>query len=226
MNRSLTVVAALVIIASGLAIATASYGQSQPKPPPPFVRPPDDEYLRQIADARVREEQLLAEFAVSDRDPRSLPRLEVQAWNRGVGSLTEAIASADLIFVGTAEKAQFSKNPSGGLPVASVTIQTTQVLKGSASPAVVLVQLGGPVPQPNDTVALAQLDTGAVVLAGDEVVIFGTKQTDGSVHALPAAGIYFVTAGSITPGHHNRFGSNLSGMSLPEFLTIVREQLR
>lgn len=221
------ILAAVLIIGSGSVFAVTSYGQATPKPPPPFVRPPEDEYLRQIAAARQREEQLLLDFAASGRDPRSLPRLNIEAYYPGMKSLADAVGAADLIFVGTAQGVQFAKNPSGGLPIASVTIQPREVVKGrGANPVVTLVQLGGPIPQPNNTIALAQLDTDELVLSGDELVLFAQRQADGSLRAVPGSGIYIVANGRIRVRQHHPLELAVSGLSLPEFLNRVRAEIR
>ncbi len=109
----------------------------------------------------------------SGKNPRTLPKLEVEGISNPARSLEDAVHRADDVLVGVVTATTFA-SVHEGLPIATSTVQLTSSLKSSKpapAPQVVVLQRGGPVPSASGG-ALAYLETDeALLLPGDRVVL-------------------------------------------------------
>lgn len=209
--------AALALFAVSTATAQPTAAPTQKPPIPPGIPPQQADQA--AAAARARELAYLQEFNVQGRDPRSLPRRNIDAVGDLPTSLQAAARRADLIIRGSVAKTTYAPDPGGGLPIAtsSVTVSTTLKQAGPTADTVLVVQAGGPVPVIGGG-ALAQLDIDELVLPGDEVFLLLVKREDlGAYKTIPGAGVFFVRAGAVSAEEHNLFGRSVNGQSASAF---------
>lgn len=217
---------AVSLVSVGL-MALAAPLADAPKPtPPPGHSIQEAQAI--IEASRARNAQFLKDFVASRRDPRSLPRLSMEATGDVPPSLDAAVHAAQLVARASVIHTTFTSGRDG-FPLTTSTLRLTEVLKAPNAPSVgaeiQVLQVGGPVPQPKPMDGgLAQLTTDEVLLTGDEVIILANFRSDlGVFQPLSAAGIYFNQNGRIVPEESNRFGSTVAGASPSVVLARMRQ---
>lgn len=217
--------ASLVVV--GLAALAGPLAADPPKPtPPPGHSIQEAQAI--IETSRVRNQQYLRDFVASGRDPRSLPRLTLEATGDVPSSLAEAVHGAQLVARGSVVRTTFTSGRDG-FPLTTSTLRLVEVLKApvaqSAGMEIQILQIGGPVPQPKPVDGgLAQLATDELLLSGDDVIILANFRPDlGVFQPISGAGIYFNRNGRIIPEELNRFGGTLAGASPLTVLTAMRQ---
>jgi hypothetical protein len=127
-----------------------------------------------------------------------------------------------VIVRGIVERTTFEVNPSGGLPIATSTVRVLSVQKGVVETNVIVVrQSGGPMAQEVDG-ALAQLDTGELILPGDDVVLL-LRRGDRGYSPEPATGVYFVRDGRTYAQALNPFGNELAGQPVVTLIDTIQQ---
>ena len=217
---------AVSLVAIGLMALAAPFADP-PKPTPGPARP-IQEAQAIIEASNARHVQFLKDFVASRRDPRSLPRLSIEATGDVPRSLEAAVPAAQLVARASVIHTAFTSGRDG-FPVTTSTLRLTEVVKApgaqSVGAEIRVLQVGGPVPQPKPMDAgLAQLIIDELLLTGDDVIILANFRADlGVFQPLSAAGIYFIQNGRIVPEESNRFGSTVAGASPSLLLAKMRQ---
>src|ERR1700737_3747502 len=149
----------LVGMSLGLFVAAAAATNTSKAGSNPEAGLSDQQRQAIHAAAHARNAKYLDEFVSSGRDPRSLPVIQVGSFGPAPpATLGAAVSSSDLVVRARVRKVTFANSPSGGMPLATATIDVIRTVKGPTAAVVQVRQLGGPVWQA-DGGALAQLDT-------------------------------------------------------------------
>lgn len=209
----LGVVAAIaaVLLFGGIGLAAAG-----------ILRPSDSVMEEIVEEAGVRNASYLAEFIRGGGSIRDLPIIEIESYALAPASAEEAMAAAASVVRGTVRKVSFALNASGGLPIATSVIGVTDVAKGGMPASITVMQVGGPVAQPEGG-ALAQLDNDPLVAAGEEVILLLTEpDAMGIFHTLPGAGVSFIRGNVVEATEANRFAADVDGRSPEAVLAMLR----
>lgn len=212
----------LVMVWGGLLLSTiGATGHASAKPGPNAgARLADAELEALVAAVHVRNDEYLRRFVASGRDPRSLAVVEQHTWagpTGGTPTLDAATAKAEIILHGRVREVTFTPSPTGGLPRSSATVDVKRTVKGQVASPLIVTQLGGPQPTESGGV-LVRLDTTPLILGGDEVVLMLLRLANGSLVAVPGAGVYQIRNGHAEADHSSAFGSSLTGLTLDELL--------
>lgn len=221
--------AALIAIAAALVAAAtftvvAATGDVGPKfPRNPWANKSDAERQADVDAAHERNDDYLRGFVASGRDPRDLPVLWIPSYAAPLPSLRSSVAAADVILRGVVADTAFEVNPSGGMPIALSAVRVSTVAKGTASPEmIVLRQSGGPVAQEIDG-ALVQLDTGELILPGDDVVLFLQRVDDAQFRAQAGTGVYFIRSGLTYPEAANPFADEVAYRKVTDVIALIQQ---
>lgn len=224
-QHSLTLVTVGIAVVAAIVLTAAVSGAIGARPHSDPLAGLSDAQRQQLVDrAHQLESEWARDFLASGKDLRSLPPVMIEAWAAPETSLGEATAKADIVVHGQVERTEFVLSTDGALPTARSTVRILETGKGNTTAATLtLEQVGGPVLWANGGEGgLAYLDTDELVLGGDEVVLWLTRE-GGGYQAIPGRGVYFVREGRVVPARSNQFGIDLAGLTAMEVLARVRE---
>ena len=165
--------------------------------------------------AHARNSQFLHDFVAGGGDPRSLPVVLVESYGAPPLTLADALAESDAVVQGTVRGVTFADNPSGGMPLATATVDVTRKFKGAIGSVITVRQLGGPVAQGTGG-ALAEIDTDRLLLPGDEAILMLRIGTSGNFNTLPGAGVNLIKNGRVEAEAANPFGLLFTGRTVDE----------
>lgn len=210
----------LVLVAASLLGGNSVLGSSGNKVPNnPEAGLSDSQRQALHNAAHARNSQFLREFVSGGRDPHSLPAIRVETYAAPPLTLASALSAADTIVQGRVRTVTFVDNPSGGMPIATATVDVTRNIKGSTSAVITVQQLGGPVAH-GSSGALAEFDTDQLLLPGDEAILM-LKAVGEVFHPLPGAGVNLIENGQVEAEASNPFGALFTGRSVDDVLTYV-----
>ena len=160
---------------------------------------------------------------VTKLDLHSLPRGEVPAeYAAGQPSLRNAVASADLIVVGSVTG--FRPNLLSGT---LTTFSVDQTLKGSRVSTVVVTQAGGLEPTEDLTgVVIAEGGNGGMLLPGDRAVPLLEKDKNGTFYIQSVSGWYQVVGGLVRSNPGNAWRASIDGQTEGAFVQQVQAALQ
>lgn len=173
--------------------------------------------------AHDRNSQYLKDFVARRSDPHSLSVVMVESYAAVSGTVSEVVAASDLVIEGRVTNVEFAINPSGGLPLATATVEVVRNVRGAApSTTVTVYQLGGPVANGTGG-ALAELDADPLILPGDHVVLLLVAEKNGSgFRTVPGPGVMTVASdGSVTVHGEDPFAAQLNGESLDVVVRLL-----
>jgi hypothetical protein len=212
MNKSVRSTAVVVLASGALVAGVANLvlagqgGGEDPKASHSPVGDPDsalpDDVRRaknweQIQEQAKKNDEVVAAWNQSGKDPRSLSRAHIQASAVvAPNSLKEAVGYAEDVVHARVVKQEFL--PGG---YSKATLQVIGRAGVAGSDTVDVYQSGGPVPTPDGGVVLSEAEWDPVLLMGDEVVVFLWKSKSADLGPLVLPGMSFrVTDGSISGG--------------------------
>ncbi|HEV2415528.1 MAG TPA: hypothetical protein VGX27_12020 [Candidatus Dormibacteraeota bacterium] len=205
----------VVLSASVLGADTRLLGSSSSKGAPDPEAGLSDSQRQAMHDAaHARNSRYLKEFVAAGRDPHSLPIVRVETYEAAPPNLGAALAAADAVVIGRVLNVTFADNPSGGMPIATATVEVTRKIRGTVGSTITIQQLGGPVATESGG-ALAEFDTDQLLLPGDEAILM-LKLKGGVFHPVPAAGVNLVRNGRVLAEASNPFRLLFTGHSVDE----------
>jgi len=211
----------------GVIVAQASLNSGNPKQNLTNPEAGMTEAQRQAYQQAVQQQaqdannKFLLDFQAKHGNLRSLPIIKVETFAAPPLSLGAASSSSTAIVVGTVSAVSFAANPSGGMPLATVTFAVERTIKGAVSGTLTVRQLGGPVAQ-GSTGALAEFDTDRLLIPGDHVLLMLTRDSRGMLRTEPGAGISSIDAkGRLVPENSNAFGATIRGHTVDEFAGLA-----
>jgi hypothetical protein len=216
----LEVAAVLATLLGGFVLALQVGGagpyKAVPVDPEASLSPAQRDALH--AGAHAENDAYLKAFVAAGRDPGTLSVIEIETYAAVPTTLAGAAAAADLIVEGTVTKVDFAVNPSGGMPLATATLQVGKTLKGSppANPLTVM-QLGGPVAQDGGG-AMAELDVDPLLLPGDHAVVLLSWSSEGTYRTVPGTGVVAILpAGWVAVDNGSPNADSINGLTLTDF---------
>lgn len=240
----IALIVALVAL-SAVGFAAAVTGQNTATPIPKTIPPDPDQnlttsqrataYTQGFRDHMARRTQFIQNFQASGQDPAKLPRItKAASYVPPQSSLAEALKNADLVIDGTVTKVTFSPT--------SVTVATVQVnglqkaspaavqRLGVAQPTQVQVALGYTV-EPDLSYASARLvvpENEPVLLPGDRAKLFlqPAQSNSNGFYIQSWTGGYAINgSGNIVPVPGNPFASQVQGLTVAQFTSLVTSEL-
>lgn len=170
-----------------------------------------------------RNAAFLRDFVRRYGDPRTLPVIKVHSEGQGPATLQEAISQAPTIVRGMVTDTSFVSNPSGGMPLATASVATVEVIKGNAPVALQVRQQGGPVAQYAGG-ALTEFDTDPLLLPGDDVILLLVPGRDGYLHTIPQDGILYVVGDVVRAEDGSPISVQVSGLPVADVLRLLRSR--
>jgi hypothetical protein len=218
---ALPILIGCLTLGGGATAAVSAAGPHKPQPSP-GARLADQQRVAIVAQAHARNARYLQDFAAQRRDPHSLPVIKIPSFAPLPLTMDQALSQATLVVHATVRAVTFQANPSGGLPLATATVDVLQTARGRAAPTITMLQLGGPVAEGSGG-ALAQLDTDPLLLPGDDVLLLlhPSPATPGLYRTVLGAGVNKITNGTVRAQEGNPFGAQITGRSVPELLAAM-----
>ncbi len=190
-----------------------------------WARSTDEEKEKQISNSRTafdtRFVEWVAEFGSREIDPRSLPQVDgiFDFLEPPPSDLDTAIAEADVIVVGAANRLAFEVNGT------SVAFAVGESLKGLADEEINITQPGGPAPCPDwETAVLAVAEEDPLLMPDDRAVLFLNFYEDSDrYYAQPWTGQYRIEAGGeVSALEGNSFAESVNDLTVDDFIAMVR----
>lgn len=181
-----------------------------------------DAQKQKVVDAtHERNAAFLRDFVRRHGDPRTLPVIKVQSEGMGPATLRQAVAEAQVIVRGKVVNTSFAVNPSGGMPLATASVATLQLVHGDVPATFQVRQLGGPVAQYAGG-ALLELDVDALLLPGDDVILLLRRGPDGTLRTLPGDGVLFVVGDLVRAEDGSPVSSEVNGLKVSDILRSLQ----
>jgi hypothetical protein len=186
----------------------------------PWAGLSDAQKQAQVDQTHARNAAFLRDFVSRHGDPRTLPVIRVPDDQVAPATLREAVDEAQIVVRGTVTDTSFALNPQGGLPLATASVTTIQVVKGHVPSDFQVRQLGGPVAQGAGG-ALAELDDDPLLLPGDDVILLLRTGPDGTLRTLPGDGILYVVDDVVRAESGSPIASAVNGLSVADVLPLL-----
>jgi hypothetical protein len=187
----------------------------------PWAGLTDAQKQKSVDATHERNAAFLRDFVRRNGDPRTLPVIKVQSEGIPPATLRQAVADAQVIVRGKVTRTSFAVDPSGGMPLATASVATLQVVQGNVPATFEVRQLGGPVAQYAGG-ALEELDVDAVLLPGDDVILLLRHGPDGSLRTLPGDGVLYVAGDMVRAEDGSPISAEVNGLKVADVLRSLR----
>jgi hypothetical protein len=180
-------------------------------------------YERLRAEGEARLAAWLACLDTNRLDLHSLARSGINIeWAPGELSPPDAVAKADAIVVGNVTG--FSPTPSSGT---NTTFAVSQMLKGSPTATLAIMQIGGLSPTEDGTgVTISEAGNGAMLLPSDHAVLLLQKDGEGGYYIQGVSGWFQIVDGVVRANYFNEWRGSVEGKTEAEFVDMIKAALQ